>query len=223
MKKKLLLFLLVLTLFVFLSNGVSAAVELTKLNGIVVEPKAGENPVFTAYFIVSNDESEVTIEDVEIEWLHVQSNLEMTSEDVFKSGEAYAPMFKDYDAFIGALEAEGYSLSDDCESYVNGYSMEEYSYFVVDGLDVVNLEIIGFNVGNKQSDRSVRYSMIVDDHTYSFVLGPFEWGINTDKGAIEMGQDEVFQANQEYAFSFTLLDDGSLLEGDPNHCRFNRC
>lgn len=216
MKKNLFLFLIILTLFVFIPNKVSAAVELTKIEGIVVEPKAGEHPVFTADFIISNDIDEVKYDDVEIIWRHVQADEEMTSQDVFNSLEAYSLEIKDFDAIISDLEAKGYSLSDNSESYVNGYAMDEYNYFVVDGLDELNLEIIGFNAGKKQSDTAVRYNMIVGDDTYSFVLGPFEWDINTDDGVVRMDQDDTFKANQEYVFSFTLSDDGSLLEGDPN-------
>lgn len=216
MKKNLFLFLFILTLFVFMPNRVNAAIELNKIEGIVVEPKAGEHPVFTADFIISNDIDEVKYEDVEIIWRHVQADEEMTSQDVFNSLEAYAPEIKDFDAIVSDLEANGYSLSDDCESYINGYSMEEYDYFVIDGVDELNLEIIGFNAGNKQSDTAVRYNMVVDDEVFSFVLGPFEWDIKTDNDVFRMDQDDVFQANQEYVFSFTLSDDGSFLEGDPN-------
>ncbi len=214
--KKILTLLLLLTLFVFLPKEVRASVELTKLNCIVIEPKAGEHPVFTADFIVYNDEIEVEVEGVEVEWLHVQSDLKMTSEDVFNYGDAYKPNIKDFDAFISILEQEGYTLSSDYESYLNGFSINEYSYFVVEGVDELNLELIGFNVGNTPNDTFIRYSFSVGEDIYSFVVGPFEWGLKTADGTIKMEQDEIFQENVEYVFDFTLDVDATFLEGNPN-------
>lgn len=216
MKKNLFLFLIILTLFIFIPNKVSAAVELNKIEGIVVEPKAGEHPVFTADFIISNGIDEVKYEDIEIIWRHVQDDEEMTSQDVFNSLEAYSLEIKDFDAIISDLESKGYSLSDDSESYVNGYAMDEYNYFVVDGLDEVNLEILGLNVGHKQKDTAVRYTITIGEEIYSFVFGPFDWGIKTDDGVVRMDQDDTFKANQKYVFDFTLSNDASLFEGDPN-------